>query len=116
MRKQLLGSVALLALVAGGAANAADIPPPMYTKAPVADPWNWTGTYLGVNLGYSWGRSATDTTFSNSITGAVLSTSSNKFNLDGIIGGKDYLADDCSWGRRQTLCGQQVLGSHVFLV
>src|ERR1700674_3408860 len=87
MRKQLLGSVALLALVAGSAANAADLPAKMYTKAPVADPWNWTGTYLGVNLGYSWGRSATDTTFSNSTTGAVLSTSSNSFNLDGIIGG-----------------------------
>lgn len=87
MRKQLLGSVALLALVAGSAANAADLPAKMYTKAPIADPWNWTGTYLGANLGYSWGRSATDTTFSNSTTGAVLRTSSSTLDLDGIIGG-----------------------------
>jgi outer membrane immunogenic protein len=33
-------------------AFAADMP----VKAPVAAPYNWTGWYLGVNAGYSWGR------------------------------------------------------------
>jgi len=74
VRKQLLGSVAVLALVAGGSANA-------------TEQWTWTGVYAGANLGYSWGRSATDTTFSNSTTGSVLSTSSSTLNLDGAIGG-----------------------------
>ena len=34
----------------------------MYTKAPapVAIVYDWTGFYIGGNVGYSWGRAATD--------------------------------------------------------
>jgi outer membrane immunogenic protein len=98
MRKQLLGSVAILALM-GGVANAADLPAKMYTKAPVIDPWTWTGFYVGANGGYSWGRSNTDTTFTNATTGAVLSTSNSTFNLDGVIGGLQlgYNKQEGSW-------------------
>ena len=61
MKRLLLGNVALLALTIGPA-TAADLKPrPMYTKAPVAAPvYSWTGFYLGLNGGYSWGRSSTD--------------------------------------------------------
>jgi outer membrane immunogenic protein len=51
----ILASAALVAVFAG-AANAADIPAPVYKAPPmvVVDPW--TGFYGGVNIGYSWGR------------------------------------------------------------
>jgi outer membrane immunogenic protein len=49
-----------------GAASAADIyqaPPPIsspiYSPAPIYD---WTGAYVGLSGGYSWGRSTADTT------------------------------------------------------
>jgi outer membrane immunogenic protein len=46
-------SIASLTLLAGiGSAAAADMP----VKAPIAVPFSWTGFYIGVNAGYSWGR------------------------------------------------------------
>jgi outer membrane immunogenic protein len=73
MKKFLLGSAGLAALVLGAPAFAADLPvkAPVY-KAPVVVAYDWTGFYVGLNGGYSWGRSATDF----SIAGVtVLSTS-----------------------------------------
>lgn len=81
--------VAVLAGLFGAtSALAADLPAPVYTKAPVyVDPgYNWTGFYLGGNLGYSWGRSSDTSTFTNG-AGTLLSTSIGRSNLDGIVGG-----------------------------
>lgn len=81
--------VAVLAgLFGANSALAADLPAPIYTKAPVyVDPgYNWTGFYLGGNLGYSWGRSSDTSTFTNG-AGTLLSTSVGGSNLDGIVGG-----------------------------
>src|SRR5262245_66338645 len=52
MKKFLLGSVALVALVAGDAVSAADMP---IGKAPPPI-WSWTGGYIGVHLGAQAGR------------------------------------------------------------
>ena len=81
--------VAVLAGLFGAtSALAADLPAPVYTKAPVyVDPgYNWTGFYLGGNIGYSWGRSSDTSTFTNG-AGTLLSTSIGRSNLDGIVGG-----------------------------
>jgi outer membrane immunogenic protein len=81
--------VAVLAGLFGAtSALAADLPAPVYTKAPVyVDPgYNWTGFYLGGNLGYSWGRSSDTSSFTNG-AGTLLSTSIGSSNLDGIVGG-----------------------------
>jgi outer membrane immunogenic protein len=61
-----------------GAASAADLPAPMYTKAPPLPPplYNWSGFYLGVNIGGSWGHQ--DTTFAGL---------TNSLHPDGVIGG-----------------------------
>ena len=44
-------------MAATSVASAADMAP-RYTKAPPAmvEVWNWTGFYIGGNVGYSWGR------------------------------------------------------------
>jgi outer membrane immunogenic protein len=85
MKKLLLGNVALMALTIGSA-TAADLssakPRPMLTKAPVMAPvYNWSGFYLGLNGGYSWGRSSTDFT----ITGVPAGSTSE--NMNGWLGG-----------------------------
>jgi outer membrane immunogenic protein len=46
MKKLLIATVAILVSVA-----AVD----WARAAPVATPWNWTGFYVGGNVGYSWG-------------------------------------------------------------
>ncbi|MEP6838700.1 MAG: outer membrane beta-barrel protein [Bradyrhizobium sp.] len=51
---------AIVSVVVGvSAAAAADLPAPIYTKAPViVDPaYNWSGFYAGAHAGYVWGRS-----------------------------------------------------------
>ncbi|MGA9091000.1 MAG: outer membrane beta-barrel protein, partial [Bradyrhizobium sp.] len=61
--KLIAGAAFAVSAVAGvNAASAADMAPRMYTKAPapVAIVYDWTGFYIGGNVGYSWGRAATD--------------------------------------------------------
>jgi outer membrane immunogenic protein len=71
LRKILLASAALVAFA--GAASAADMPARMATKAvPYVQMYNWTGFYIGANLGYGWAR---DTAGGSST------------NLNGVIGG-----------------------------
>ncbi|HLH96448.1 MAG TPA: outer membrane beta-barrel protein [Xanthobacteraceae bacterium] len=54
MKKQLLASVGLTALMAAaGSAQAADMP---LLKAPAPTVWSWSGLYIGGHAGYGWGR------------------------------------------------------------
>ncbi|HUI95830.1 MAG TPA: outer membrane protein [Xanthobacteraceae bacterium] len=77
---------ALLATVATlGSASAADLSRPMYTKAPPPPPlYNWTGFYVGVNVGGSWGHQDVTGSGSN-ILGSFITT--NSTHIDGVIGG-----------------------------
>jgi outer membrane immunogenic protein len=56
--------VVVSAMIGIGAASAADLPARVYTKAPaMVDPgYNWTGFYVGGNVGYSWNMSDPNTT------------------------------------------------------
>ncbi|MGB9115389.1 MAG: hypothetical protein WCC91_08930, partial [Bradyrhizobium sp.] len=58
MKRMLIGIATVTSLLATSA-FAADLPARTYTKAPVyVEPvFNWTGFYVGGNIGYSWGRS-----------------------------------------------------------
>ena len=62
MKRILIGSAAALTLLTATGALAADLPAKVYTKAPVvaAIVYDWTGFYIGGNVGYSWGRERTD--------------------------------------------------------
>jgi outer membrane immunogenic protein len=99
-----LAASALLIVAPFSVANAADMalkaPPP----APVAAPYNWTGFYLGGNVGYGWGHSSNNWNFlalGNSgkpledlvcaPNGFALCVSGSNSNaLDGVIGGFQF--------------------------
>jgi len=67
MKKILLSSSAVVALlVTSLVAEAADLPTKNFGPAPVvAQVYNWTGFYVGVNGGYGWGAQDPLTLFSN---------------------------------------------------
>ncbi len=73
----LLAATALVALATGGA-RAADLP---RYKAPPPPLYTWSGLYLGVNIGYSWGEARYDAV----LTGVGAATRAEK--MDGVIGG-----------------------------
>jgi outer membrane immunogenic protein len=81
-----LMAVAICASV--GAASAADIAARPYDKAPVyVEPvYDWTGFYIGANLGYSWGRSA-DTSTLSAGGPPILFTDTVSSHMNGVIGG-----------------------------
>ncbi len=76
----------LAALGSLGVASAADLARPMYTKAPPPPPpmYNWTGFYVGVNVGGSWGHQDITGSGTNAL-GTFVVTNSN--HVDGVIGG-----------------------------
>jgi outer membrane immunogenic protein len=91
MRNAFLVGLTVLAVMktAGGVqtASAADLEAPPYTKENFIVPvYNWSGAYVGGNIGYGWGRSS-DT--SNLSPGALppLFADSARSNMNGIVGG-----------------------------
>ena len=93
----LLGSLAFVALAAGGAASAADLPARQAFKAPAVAPeptYNWGGFYVGGNAGYAWGSSDAVTTadgvgtyFANSSPPAINALGSGTIHSNGFAGG-----------------------------
>src|SRR5438067_1005209 len=69
MKRILIGGAAAISLLSATSASAADMAP-RYTKAPVvaAIVYDWTGFYIGGNVGYSWGRGSTDQTDTTTLT------------------------------------------------
>jgi outer membrane immunogenic protein len=78
MKRFLLAATALVGLAAIGSANAADLA----LKAPPPPAWyDWTGFYVGLNAGYSWGKSST------TYTVAGLAPFSTSQSMNGGLGG-----------------------------
>jgi opacity protein-like surface antigen len=70
-----------------GYAPAAGSTSPMPFKAPVRAAWTWAGAYIGGTIGYSAGRSRTDTVFSDPASATELFATRASRDLDGAIGG-----------------------------
>ena len=89
MRRIFIGSIAIASVLAATSVFAADLPARTYTKAPVmVDPgFNWSGFYVGGNVGYSWGRASNTETLSDLGTGAALFTNTSRNDVNGVIGG-----------------------------
>ena len=86
MRKFITSAALVIsAIIGAGAAGAADLAARPYAKAAalpmVAAIYDWSGFYIGANLGWSFGRSRTDVT----IAGAPFAFTSQR--MDGILGG-----------------------------
>ncbi|QWG14947.1 outer membrane beta-barrel protein [Bradyrhizobium sediminis] len=114
-----IATAAFAAVAAIPAASAADLAP-RYTKAPpvVVAVYDWTGFYIGGNLGYSWGRERTDGTQSgtqnvsvfrtagpvleSSVTTALSAPLTGRANMDGFIGGGQI---GYNWQRSRWLFG-----------
>ena len=87
-QNRLLLSVSVVAFAWGSSALAADLPvkAPVY-RAPVAAAYNWTGWYVGGNIGYGWGTADTNYTDPGFGFFGLPTSFSASQNLSGIIGG-----------------------------
>lgn len=75
-------------MVSGGSALAADKRVTAGTTAAgVLSPYNWTGFYLGGNVGYGFGQSRTDVFFSGAGTGTPLLATGSSSKFNGVLGG-----------------------------
>src|SRR5437868_7594108 len=114
-----IAASALAAIAATSAASAADLAARPYTKAPMMEPiYNWTGFYIGGNVGYSWGRSSDTSTLTNG-AGTVLFTSADRANMDGVIGGGqigyNWQVQNWVWGLEADIQGSGQKGHRDFL-
>jgi len=82
MKKLSTVFIVLGALIAAAPAFAADMA--LKAPPPVAPWYDWTGFYVGINGGYSWGRSATNYTGTAGVGFVPFSTSRS---MDGGLGG-----------------------------
>ena len=94
MKRLLLASVALCGGI-GSAAMAADLPPPMAppprapaTYVPVVPLYNWSGFYIGGNLGAGWNSTGSIT--DSSTFGSTFGTTTNTSFLGGGQVGVNY--------------------------
>src|ERR1700761_5932163 len=115
MKRILFGVASIASMLATGAL-AADLPlkaPPL----PVAV-FNWTGFYVGGNIGYSWGRSSDTSTVTNG-PGTIFVTSGGSTNLDGIVGGGqigyNWQMANWVWGLEADIQGTDEKGSRSFV-
>jgi outer membrane immunogenic protein len=117
--KRIFIGIAAIASLLTTSALAADLAARPYTKAPppVVAVYNWTGFYIGGNVGYSWGRSRDDSTLTNG-AGTILFASSDRSNLDGVIGGGqigyNWQMQNWLFGLEADIQGSDERGSRAF--
>src|SRR5882724_1111606 len=119
MKRILIGSAVVVSLLSATSGFSADLAARPYTKAPVyVEPvYNWTGFYIGGNVGYSWGRSRDTSTLTNG-AGTVLFTSIDRTDLNGVVGGGqigyNWQVQNWLWGLEADIQGTGEKGSRAF--
>jgi outer membrane immunogenic protein len=115
----LLGTVAAL-VIGASSAMAADLP--VKARPMPVEVYGWTGFYIGGNVGYSWGRSRSDATFTSGgtvITPPAGSVTQSNFNLNGgVAGGQagyNWQTGSWVWGFETDLQWSRERGSGAFL-
>src|SRR5258707_10595633 len=118
MKRMLIGIAAIASLLSTSA-FAADLAAAPYSKAPVyvESVYNWTGFYIGGNVGYSWGRSRDTATLVNG-AGTILFTDTASRNMDGIVGGGqigyNWQVQNWLWGLEADFQGTDQKASRDF--
>ncbi len=85
-------AAAALCAAAAGAVHAADLAPApaqhmLYSKAPIAESFSWTGFYIGANAGWNWTHT-TQTDTGPGVFGQVFPIGSvTEYSHDGFLGG-----------------------------
>ena len=92
MKKRLLLSVAFFG-AAAAVSSSALAAPPIY---------NWTGCYVGVNAGYSWGHTSVDGNATGLATLGLPTAFSTTLSPDGFIGGGQV---GCNWQNSNAVWG-----------
>ena len=79
-------AVAVGAIVSTNSASAADLGAVPYSKTPayIVPEYNWSGGYVGGNVGYGWGRSSDTSGLS---AGGALFSDTASSNMNGVLGG-----------------------------
>ena len=119
MTFKVIATAAFAVVTAIPTASAADLAARPYTKAPPAlvEFYNWTGFYIGGNVGYSWGRSRDTSTLTNT-AGTVLFTSIDRSDLNGVVGGgqigHNWQVQNWVWGLEADIQGTDEHGSRAF--
>jgi outer membrane immunogenic protein len=84
----LAARCSLLVALGSASALAADLPPRTYTKAPAVAPvTNWSGLYIGGNVGYGWGNNSTDLAFLPTPVEFGMNNATLDNKSKGIVGG-----------------------------
>jgi outer membrane immunogenic protein len=96
LKKYLLIAASVLFAASAFAADK-PVKKPIYTKAPPAPIYLWTGFYVGGNVGYGWGDANTDVTGNANVTASIRNGPSfpasfafggpNSIKLNRVIGG-----------------------------
>ena len=116
---KVIATAVFAVVTAISTASAADLAARPYTKAPPAlgEVYNWTGFYIGGNVGYSWGRSRDTSTLTNT-AGTVLFTSIDRSDLNGVVGGgqigHNWQVQNWVWGLEADIQGTDEHGSRAF--
>jgi len=116
---KVIATAVFAVVTAISTASAADLAARPYTKAPPAlvEVYNWTGFYIGGNVGYSWGRSRDTSTLTNT-AGTVLFTSIDRSDLNGVVGGGqigyNWQVQNWVWGLEADIQGTDEHGSRAF--
>jgi outer membrane immunogenic protein len=117
MKRGLIGITAVTSLLATGA-FAADLPMRAYPPVFAEPLFNWTGFYVGGNIGYSWGRSNDSSTLTNT-AGTVLFASTGTTDLNGVVGGGqvgyNWQIQSFVWGLEADIQGTNEKGTRNYL-
>ena len=117
MKRILVGLAATISLLTTGAMAADMAARPVKAPPMVAAVYNWTGFYIGGNVGYSWGRSS-DTSTLTTPAGVALFTSASSANMNGVIGGGqigyNWQMQNWVWGLEADIQGSDQKGSRAF--
>lgn len=114
-------TVMVAALVAGGA-DAADLAPrPVEPVAPVYTPYDWSGPYIGLHVGYGWGRENDNYSENGPLlppTPAQTQSVADHFNMNGFVGGAhagyNYQINQFVLGIEGDVDYSDIKGRHIF--